>query len=251
MKKYFFITIIVFLFSTLKSYSEIIKEIQITGNKRISKETILVLGEISKDVNFDANGLNQSIKNLYQSNFFQDVNLTFNNGILVIKVVENPIIEDIEIKGVKSSAFLEKLGEVMILKDRMSFSDSLLNNDLNTINNVLKANGFYFANVETSMIKNDDLNSVRLIIDIDEGKKARIKKILFVGDKNIKDKKLLEVIGSEEHKFWKFVSNKVYLNAQLIDLDKRLLENYYKNQGFYNVKILDSYAELDTEGFLS
>ena len=249
MKKYFFITIFIFLFSTLKSYSEIIKEIQITGNKRISNETILVLGEISKDVNYDANNLNQSIKNLYQTNFFQNVNLTFNNGILEIKVIENPIIEDIEIKGIKSSAFLEKLGEVMILKDRMSFSDSLLKNDLNTINNVLKANGFYFANVETSMKKNDDLNSVRLIIDIDEGKKARIKEILFVGDKNIKDKKLLEVIGSEEHKFWKFVSNKVYLNAQLINLDKRLLENYYKNQGFYNVQILDSYAELDTEGF--
>ena len=95
MKKYFFITIFIFLFSTLKSYSEIIREIQISGNKRISKETILVLGEISKDVNFDANNLNQSIKNLYQTNFFQDVNLVFNNGILEIKVVENPIIENI------------------------------------------------------------------------------------------------------------------------------------------------------------
>jgi len=249
MKKYFFITIIIFLFSTLKSYSEIIKEIQITGNKRISKETILVLGEISKDINFDANELNQSIKNLYQTNFFKDVDLTFNNGILKINVVENPIIEDIEIKGIKSSAFLEKLDEVMILKDRMSFSNTLLSNDLNTINNVLKANGFYFAKVETSMIKNDDLNSVRLVIKIDQGKKAKIKEILFVGDKNIKDKKLLEIIGSEEHKFWKFVSNKVYLNAQLIELDKRLLENYYKNKGFYDVQILDSYAELDQEGF--
>ena len=249
MKKLFFITIFIFLSSTLKSYSEIIKKIEVTGNKRISKETILVLGEISKDIDFDANNLNQSLKNLYQSDFFKDVNLTFNNGVLKISVIENPIIEDIEIKGIKSSAFLEKLDEVMTLKDRMSFSESLLDKDLNMINNVLKANGFYFANVETSMTKNDELNSVRLEIEIDQGKKAKIKKILFVGDKNIKDKKLLEVIGSEEHKFWKFVSSKVYLNAQLIELDKRLLENYYKNLGFYNVQILDSFAELDQEGF--
>ena len=71
MKKYFFITIIIFLFSTLKSYSEIIKDIQITGNKRISKETILVLGEISKDIKFHTNNLNQSIKNLIKLIFLK------------------------------------------------------------------------------------------------------------------------------------------------------------------------------------
>ena len=86
MKKYFFITIFIFLLSTLKSYSEIIKEIQITGNKRISKETILVLGEISKDVNFDANNLNQSIKNLYQTDFGN----RFRNMLWNLTVDRNP-----------------------------------------------------------------------------------------------------------------------------------------------------------------
>ena len=64
----------------------------------------------------------------------------------------------------------------------------------------------------------------------------------------IKDKKLLEVIASEEHKFWKFISNKVYLNQSTIELDKRLLENYYKNLGFYKVKILNSFAEFKDQG---
>ena len=50
---------------------------------------------------------------------------------------------------------------------------------------------------------------------------------------------------SEEHKFWKFISNKVYLNENLINLDKRLLENYYKNRGYYNVKILDNFVKLN------
>ena len=57
------------------------------------------------------------------------------------------------------------------------------------------------------------------------------------------------MIASEEYKFWKFVTKKVYLNKSLIDLDRRLLENYYKNNGYYNVKVLNSFAELDdTEG---
>ena len=64
----------------------------------------------------------------------------------------------------------------------------------------------------------------------------------------IKDKKLLELIASEEHKFWKFISNKVYLNQSLIDLDKKLLENFYKDNGYYQVEILNSFAELNKDG---
>ena len=91
------------------------------------------------------------------------------------------------------------------------------------------------------------MNSVKLIIDIDLGEKAKIKKISFLGNKIIKDKKLLEIIASEEHQFWKFISNKVYLNEKLIALDKRLLKNYYMNRGYYDVKILDNFVELNKE----
>ena len=135
----------------------------------------------------------------------------------------------------------------MFLKNRMSFSEIQLQKDINLINNVLKTNGFYFAKVVPTIIKNDELNSVLLRINIDQGKKARIKEIKFIGDKKIKDKKLLEVIASEEHKFWKFISRSVYLNQPRIDLDKRLLENFYKNQGYYKVKVLNSFAELTEE----
>ena len=109
----------------------------------------------------------------------------------------------------------------------MSFTENLLNKDIELIKNIHKTAGYYFVNVTPSINKNDQLNSIRLIINIEQGKKAKIKQILFIGDKKIKDKKLLEVIASEEHKFWKFVSQKVYLNQNIINLDKRLLENYY------------------------
>ena len=136
----------------------------------------------------------------------------------------------------------------MVLKNRMSYTENQLRRDIDSINNILKANGFYFSKVQSSLEKNDELNSVRLRVDIEQGEKARITEIIFLGDKKIKDKKLLEVIASEEHKFWKFISNKVYLNKSLIDLDKRLLENYYRNQGYYRVKVLNSFAELNKEG---
>ena len=50
---------------------------------------------------------------------------------------------------------------------------------------------------------------------------------------------------SQEHKFWKFISRNVYINEELINLDKRLLKNYFKNNGYFNVKIENSFVEFD------
>ena len=236
--------IITFLFLS-NSYSEIIKKIEISGNQRISLETILVLGNISINKNFEDKDLNKSLRELYNTNFFSNIQMSLVDGVLKIDLIENPIIEDIEILGIKNKSFLENIYESISLKDRMSYTENQLTSDINLIKNILKSNGFYFAEVSPSLIENNDLNSVRLKIEIDQGERARIKDIVFIGDKKIKDKKLLEVIASEEHKFWKFVSRKVYLNESLINLDKRLLKNYYLNQGYYNVEIVNSFAELN------
>ncbi len=235
------------LFFTNFVLAEILNKITITGNKRISEETIKVLGNISTKKDFNEKNLNNLLKNLYETNFFADIDISLKNGELKIDVIENPIIESVEITGVKNKTFIEEILDIIVLKDRMSFSDIQLEKDVDTIKNTLKVNGFYFAEVNPSIIRNDELNSIRLNIDIKQGKKAKIKEIQFIGNKKIKDKRLLEVIASEEHKFWKFVSRKVYLNKTLIDLDKRLLENYYKNQGYYKVKVLNSFAELNDE----
>ena len=226
-------------------FAEVIKKIEISGNKRISNQTVLVLGDISLNDDFNNSKLNTSLKKLYDSNFFNDIKINLNNGILKIDLVENPIIENIEFTGIKNKTFIKEISEKIVLKNRMSFTKSQLQNDINLIKNILKSSGFYFAKVEPSLITNSDLNSVRLKIDINQGKKARIEEIVFIGDKKIKDKKLIEVIASEEHKFWKFISKKVYLNQSLINLDKRLLENYYRNLGYYKVKVLNSFAELN------
>ena len=130
----------------------------------------------------------------------------------------------------------------------MSYTEEQFKKDIDIINSSLKASGYYFSKIKSSTNKNDDLNSIKLNIDIQLGEKAKIREIIFIGDKKVKDKKLLELIASEEHKFWKFISNKVYLNKSLLDLDKRLLENYYKNNGYYNVKVINSFAELNDEG---
>ena len=245
-----FLKIYFFLFLFLSTSVAIeIKTIEINGNKRISKDTIIVLGNIQIGEEINSTKLNSILIELYKTNFFKDIQINVEKNILKINLKENPIIEKIEITGIKKKSFTQILYDQISLKDRMSFTEIQLENDLNLINSILKTNGYYFSKISISKEKNEQLNSVNLFINIDLGEKAKIKEILFIGDKKIKDKKLLELIASEEHKFWKFLTNKVYLNQSLIDLDKRLLENYYKNNGYYKVKIINSFAELNKDGY--
>lgn len=236
----------ILIFSSV--YANVINDIVVYGNKRISKETIVVLGEIKLNNLYNDNDLNILTKKLFDSGFFKDIILEFQNETLNITVVENPIIENIEINGIKKNSLKKFLLEKISLKFRSSFSDDSLRNDINLIRNILKSLGYYFAEIKPLVQIDNELNSLKLVFDINQGSRAKIKNISFIGDKKIKNKKLYEIIASEEHKFWKFISNKIYLDQSRIDLDRRLLKNYYKNLGFYDVDIKDTFVELDKNG---
>ena len=229
--------------------AEIINKVEVIGNKRISSESIMVLGGINLGDDYDAEELNNSIKKLYETNFFNNINISQIKGYLEITVTENPIIESIEVSGIKKNSFVKNIKENLSLKNRMSFTEDQFKKDLNLLNSILKSSGYYFSRIKTTQEFNNELNSIKLFLDIDLGKKAKIKEIIFLGDKKVKDKKLIELIASEEHKFWKVISKKVYLNQSLVNLDKRLLKNYYLDNGYYDVKVLNSFAEINKEGF--
>ena len=245
-RKIFQINFILFFIASM-SVAEIITDIKIFGNKRLSKESIIVFGDIKFGINYQDEDLNNILKKIYDTNFFQEINLDINNSILEIKVVENPIIEDVEINGITSKKLTELLMEKIKLKNRNSYIESSFLADVNLVKNIIRNAGYYFADIKTSSTLNESQNSVRLIYDIDLGRKAKIKDIQFIGDKKIKDRKLKNVITTEESKFWKFISQSVYLNYERIELDKRLLTNFYKNKGYYNAVITNSFVEFNND----
>ena len=242
----FLIKIILLVFFLINyANAEILKKIQINGNKRISDETIKIFSNLEINQELSKSSLDKAIKNLYKTNFFSNISLTFENQILVLNIEENPIIDNFEITGIKKQSLVEFIKDKIQLAEMKSFDKELLAADLRLIQNILKTSGYYFSNITSSKNVNKELNSVDLKINIDLGEKAKIKKIIFLGDKVFKDKRLKEVITSEEHKFWKFISPNVYINQELIELDKRLLTNYFKNNGFFNVNVENSFVEFD------
>ena len=232
-----------FLIFSSFSFSEIIKKIEITGNNRISDETILMFSNVDTGQSVKNNKINKILKDLYNSNFFNNVSVKIEKNTLFINVDEAPLIKDIKITGVKAEKFKKLIRDSLILKARGPFNDFLLTKEKNIIRSQLKTAGYYFSNVDPSIeLLDDNMVSIDYVVDL--GEKSKIGKISFIGDKIFKDNKLKSVIVSEEYKFWKFISGKKFLNEEIIKIDKRLLKNFYLNKGFYNVKINTSFAKL-------
>ena len=242
-----FSTILFFLASNV--FAETFTEFKITGNQRVSSQTIINFSKLKVGDDLKKSDLNKALKNIYKSNFFEDVSLSILESVLNIKVVELPIVQDVEFKGIKAKKHLELLKEQISLKSKSSFNKFTLQKDLNLISNILRKSGFYFSKVDVEQIKNSN-NTVNIIYNITMGEKAKIKEIKFIGNKKIKSSKLAAVILSEESKFWKFLSQNQYLNRERTQIDKRLLKNFYLNKGYYKVNVEDVFTQiLDEQNF--
>jgi Outer membrane protein/protective antigen OMA87 len=199
--------IIIFLFLIKIANSQIIKKIEIIGNDRIPDETIKMLGSIELNTEVNQSDINNLIKNLYNTNFFENIEIEMDQSILRILVKENPIISSIKIKGIKANRIRESINERISLREKSSFNEVVLINEKQKILNLLKNQGYILADL-TILKETLDDNKVNLIFDINLGEKAKIKKISFIGNKVFKDQKLKRVIVSEKDKFWKFLSGK-------------------------------------------
>jgi outer membrane protein insertion porin family len=247
--KNFFSLIFILAFTLSFAQSEIINEIQIEGNNRVNSETVKIFGEVNPGDNLNSNDLNNILKNLYETNFFENVELKIENSILKIKIKENPIIQNLIVRGIKNKDLLKKIKSAISLKEKNPYLENKIEYEIRNVKNLIQSVGYYFPSVDL-LKKDNDNNTIDLVFDINLGDKAYINKIVFLGDKIFKKRKLLNVITSEENRFWKFVSSKRLLNKQRIELDKRLLLNFYKNKGYYNVSILNETVEYDdTQNF--
>ena len=197
-------------------FAEIINKVQITGNKRISNETIFVYGNIELNKDYTSIELNSILKNLYSTNFFKDIDISIESSVLYLTVEENPIIESLSINGIKKKELTKLLLEKVSLKERNSFIDSLFLKDINLLTNIIKQFGYYFVKIDTSKVFNKQLNTVKISYNVSLGPNAKISTIEFLGDKKIKDRKLRSLITSEEDKFWKFITRNSYLDENRI-----------------------------------
>ena len=238
-----FFTILIFLVISNVSLAEIIKDIKINGNERISDETVKVYGDIQ--INQDVNNLkiNEIIKNLYSTNFFKDIKVVVKDKTLIIDLIEYPVINEVIVVGEKTKKYQDAIKENIKSKKNGPFIKSFVSEDEIKIKRLYSTLGFNFVDVE-SKVETFSKNRVNIYFELNKGERTKISKINFKGDKKLRDRRLRDIIASQEAKFWKVLSQNTKVNQKNIELDKRLLTNYYKSIGYYDVKVLSEIVEL-------
>ena len=242
LKNIFSFALLFFLLISEKSFSDVVKKVEIEGNNRISQETIMVFGDVSIGKDYSIPDVNSLIKKLYNTSFFSDISASIENNILKIVVKENPIIKSIIFDGEKAKKYMEKITDLLSLRENGPFVENNIKKDINLIKEFYRSLGFYFVKIDAEIARLEK-NRVNIKYLIEKGDKAKISKIFFIGDKKIREKKLRDVITSQEAQFWKFISRNVYLSKDRIELDKRLLKNYYRNKGYYEVDVKSTNVE--------
>ena len=174
------IIILIFLFQP--AFAETLKKIDIIGNQRIPNETIIMFSGVNLNDDITDNQLNDILKNLYDSNFFENVSVKFDDNNLTILVKEFPIIDKIIYKGIKAKKIKEEINNNVILKPRSSFNKIIFLEDQKKILATLKRLGYFFSTLN-SYTETLDENRINIINEIELGEKDKIKKINFIGDK--------------------------------------------------------------------
>ncbi len=234
------------IFLTQSLLAESIKNFKIKGNNRVADETIIMFSALEIGDNVSNVDLNNALKKLYYTDYFKDVEIKLEDQTVFINVTENPIIQSVVVEGVEKNSINDKINEITVKIEKYPFVESKINDQVKLLKNLLKSYGYYFVKLETSIIQNNN-NTVDLKYNFELGDIAKIKKITFIGNKIFNDAILRNIIISEETKFWKFLTRNKFLDANRINVDINRLDNFYKNRGFYNVKIKSTTAIITDE----
>lgn len=224
-----------------KDYSTI-KSIKVTGNLRTDTSTILSHLSVKEGESYSQSKSDESIKDLYETEFFSNVQITFSDNVLHVKVEENPIINAITFEGA-SSVKEDVLRGEMALSPRAVFSKSKLQRDINRFMDIYSKSGRFATTIKPKM-EYLSQNRVNILFVMRETEKAEISNIIFVGNKYFSNDILKSTIASKENKIYNILRFTHY-DPDLIEYDKFLLTQFYRNLGYPNFRVLSATASLD------
>jgi outer membrane protein insertion porin family len=213
-------------------------DIRVEGLQRLTEGTVFNYLPVRIGDHLDGPRLGEAMRTLYATGFFRDIEFRRDGDTLLVVVAERPSIAKFEIKGNKDIkiADLQKSMRVVGLAPGKTFDRSVLDDVKQYLTDQYFSRGKYAVRVDTKVT---DLpgNKVDLMIDIKEGKRARIEQINLVGNTRFKEK---DVLGSFELKTpnwlsWYKQDDRYSRESLTGDLEK--LRSYYMDRGYANFKV--------------
>jgi len=226
-----------------------VRQIVVQGTQRIEIETVKSYMAISEGDPYDGDRVDRSLKTLYNTGLFADVAIRREGDTVVVRVVENPIINRIAFEGAKRIKE-EELTQETQLRPRVVYTRTKVQNDVKRILDLYRRNGRFAATVDPKIIQLEQ-NRVDLVFEINEGQPTYVKRINFVGNRKYSDSRLREVLMTKEERWYRFFSSDDTYDPDRLTYDRELLRRYYLKHGYADFRVVSGVAELtpDREGF--
>ncbi|MBV9585002.1 MAG: outer membrane protein assembly factor BamA, partial [Alphaproteobacteria bacterium] len=181
-----------------------IANIRIEGIQRIEPETVRSYLLVQPGDPWDPERIDRSLKALFATGLFADVKLAREGNVLVVRVVENPIINRIAFEG-NSKISDKDLNAEIQLRPRVVYTRTRVQNDVRRILELYRRRGRFAAGVEPKIIQLPE-NRVDLVFEINEGPSTGVRSINFVGNRVFSDSTLRGAIETKESRWYRFLS---------------------------------------------
>lgn len=240
--------LLICLFS-MPAFAETLREIRINGAQRVEAATILTYLNMQTGQPLTEDSMNEGLKNLFATGMFADVKMQNRNGVLMVDVEENPIINEIAFEGNDRIKDKELMAEIS-LRPRQVYTKTKVQNDVARIYQLYQRGGRFAVAVEPKIIELDQ-NRVNLVYEITEGDVTAIKGIKFVGNTAFDDDQLRSELSTKEKRWYRFFSSDDRFDQDRVKYDEELLRRFYLKNGYADFRVVSSNAELseDKESF--
>ena len=236
-------------YASAQNQDGLVTAIMVEGTARVEPETIRSYLLVREGDSFDPLRIDRSLKSLFATGLFADVSITREGSALVIKVVENPVINRIAFEGNKRVKD-EDLGKEISLKPRLIYTRTKVQSDVSRIQEIYRREGRFAVTVEPKIIQLDQ-NRIDLVYEINEGALAKVQNIRFIGNNAFDDGDLRDVVRTAETRWYRFLSSDDTYDPDRLTFDKELLRRHYLVNGYADFNVLSAVAEMtpDRESF--
>ena len=245
MKKYLlFFLLYLFLNNNLYADENIINSINIDGIQRIDGETVISYANISKGDTYTEEIGNNVLKSLFETNLFSNIQISFEDNILNIKIQENPTINLVKFYG-NSKIKDEDLVIEILLKERSVYSRSKVKKDIERMLSLYQRAGRLSTEINPKLEMLDN-NRVNLTYEITESDVAKVSNIIILGNNVFSTSKIKSIMKTKEETLLRFLSSSDNYDPDKLEYDKQLITEFYNNNGYPEFKFTSSIAQLKT-----
>jgi outer membrane protein insertion porin family len=228
-----------------QAQSGVVQRIVVQGNERIEQGTVLSYLPIQPGESVDPQRLDLALKTLARTDLFADVKIELVGGDLIIKVVENPIINQVVFEG-NSALKEDKLKDEVQIRPRGIFTRAKVQADVQRIIELYRRSGRISATVTPKVVELPQ-KRVDLVFEINEGPKSGVLGVNFLGNSEFSDNDLKDVIVTKESHWYKFLTSNDNYDPDRIEYDREQLRKFYRNRGYFDFRVVASVAELATD----